>query len=381
MKNVYLILLSIILFAFSCQNSYDVRSNEFKIINSGYLNLFDSINVSLDSFSYASHNNISFRDSTLIILNEGSNTISFINTKTSKNNLLDLSSSSIRIEDGVFNNFWSLSKDSFLIYMSNERSLFLLNRDNVVLDSFKFSLKDNNSYIKTSISNLQSATIYSGNVYLIGYGIADKITKSSNNSFVVNKISSKKRVQNLVQYPEDYFEKDLGFLFYRMVYSEVVNDSFLLISYPGSDYISILNMNNENIQLKKLYPEINSLISDFKSFKPVVKGLRKREKAIHHFFSQYSFQKMIYDKYKNIYYRVLLLPPSIDELKSNRFGVREKIILVYNSNFDYLGYSLLSKSYSNTNLFVTEDGLIIQYLKNLKDENNITFHVFRPDYN
>ena len=88
-----------------------------------------------------------------------------------------------------------------------------------------------------------------------------------------------------------------------------------------------------------------------------------------------SYQNIIYDKYKNQYYRIARLPKQ-DFTLSERGNMKPIIIIILDSNFKYIGEVELDMNirYSLNNCFATKEGLNIQVHTN--DDDKLTFYVY-----
>ena len=167
--------------------------------------------------------------------------------------------------------------------------------------------------------------------------------------------------------------KNWGGIYYRMVYNCIVDDTTMCISFPATSTVTIFNVKTKNVEYKNTYPDLNNFISAYKE-----KYTRKlnKVKIADHFFGQYSFKGIIYDRYRKLFYRFLLKPTNEKHLKSNHIGPQEKVILVYDSLFNYLGCKELDETYSYYTYFVAKEGLYIQRIKNTNDESKMQFDVF-----
>lgn len=93
--------------------------------------------------------------------------------------------------------------------------------------------------------------------------------------------------------------------------------------------------------------------------------------------TQPRYRKVLYDKYKNIIYRIATLPSKKDGLTKSYYC--PIIVVVLDGDMNYLGEWTLPnpEQYGCPSIFVSKEGLNIQR-ENTKDEGHIFFEVFEP---
>lgn len=82
------------------------------------------------------------------------------------------------------------------------------------------------------------------------------------------------------------------------------------------------------------------------------------------------------DKYKNIYYRIIE-HPWINYNPNERPWKKPLSIIIYDSNFQFLGETKLAEEYnlSANNFIITKEGLLIR--KETNNEDEIKYTVFK----
>lgn len=368
-RNLYFLLVG--LFVTGCR----VKTT-LTLSSSHYLVISDSLIITLDSLTYPYSKNIHFKDSILFIQNEGTNTVSLYSLSGKKICVYDFG----RLKD-VNKNFkinaaWFISPDTILVYSSTTNYTYLFDHTLKIIDSIEMPNNENlDNQMKTPlpyISTAQLPIFNKGELYTTGYSIGEREVIDEKKSFVVAK-ADKNEIRYFVNYPLEYSGKDWGGIYYRMVYNCTIGDSIMCISFPASSSIALFNIRDKSVNYQSTFPDISQYIQPYgEKVKPGFNKLKIAE----HFYGQYSFRGIIFDKYRNLFYRFLLKPTGKEYLKKDHMGPQGKYLLVYDSHFKYLGYTELDKTFSHFSYFVTQKGLYIQRLKNSADEDHICFSIF-----
>lgn len=349
---------------------------EIHFQNENYLNCTDSVAITLDSSTYPYSSNIYCRDSLLFIQNEESNTISIYTLRGKKILNYDFNVFKQKIKNFSVTAAWPYSVDSIFVYSKPSKKIYLFNHKLILLDSFQMPLdKDyvlNKQYPDPEISTCQQPAYFNGSLFVTGFTIGENLLRNDSNKFVACE-SNKIGKFFYVNYPEDYYKLDWGGIYYRMVYSCILYDSILCISFPASSSIALFNLKTKSIHYQNMFPDMKEYIEPYSK-----KKMKKFDKAkiAEHFYGQYSFKGIVYDKYRKLFYRFLLKPTSDKYLQKHHVGPQEQFLLVYDDKFNYLGFNKLDLTYSKFTFFVAEKGLYIQRIKNIKDEEHIFFDVF-----
>ena len=93
-----------------------------------------------------------------------------------------------------------------------------------------------------------------------------------------------------------------------------------------------------------------------------------REKVARHYINTLSYQAIVYDKYRKVYYRLALLPDS--DIDINAVPIRKPIeIVVLNDRFELIGKGTIKRDrYWINQCFVSPDGFHIQVESDNDDE-------------
>jgi hypothetical protein len=269
-----------------------------------------------------------------------------------------------------------INRDLLFLYSANLQKVFLFNRNRNLKDSLQIAFKSDYSPEKQApgpnISPTQRPLFFNNSIFTIGYTIGEDSQINDKSKFTVRE-SGRDGRKFYVNYPEKYTATNWGGIYYRMVYNCIIGDTTMCISFPATSTIAIFDVKTKTVVYKKTYPDLSNIIRPYKG-----KYSRKLDKAkiADHYFGQYSFRGIIYDRYQKLFYRFLLKPTNEKYLKSNHMGPQEKVILVYDSLFNYLGCKELDQTFSHYTYFVSKRGLYIQRIKNTSDESKIYFDVF-----
>lgn len=371
MKSYFSIFLALVLL-YGCNSK---KPNlQFKNIN--YLKLVDSLTIVLDSVTYPFSPNIYEQDSVIIFLNEGTNVISEYDLSKKNGELIDFSNFANARKGFSLNSAGFINQDLFFLYSVNLHKVFFFDHNRNLKDSLQIVFKSDYTPDKQApgptLSPTQRPLLFNSSFFTIGYTIGEDPQIDDKSKFTVRE-SNRDGRKFYVNYPEEYTSTNWGGIYYRMVYNCSVGDTTMCISFPATSTIAIFNLKNKTVEYKKTYPDLNNIITPFSG-----KYSRTLDKAKieDHYYGQYSFRGIIYDRYRKMFYRFLLKPTEKKYLKLNHMGPQAKVILVYDSLFNYLGCKELDETYSYYTYFVSKRGLYIQRIKNTSDESKIHFEVF-----
>ena len=365
-------LVIILLLTISCNNTVTV-----KLENPNYLNISDSIKIKLDSLTFSNSYNIQLQDSVLMIKNEVINSLTFLDFRGHVFAYHDFSEMKEKLHKFNIDGAWFTSLDSIYVFTSKYKMIYLFNNKEVCIDS----LSTTNDSIKIKIqllpniyiSTIQQPYVYEKSIYTTGFSFGEGKGIADSNRFVVRELK-KGTSDYFVNYPLDYANIDWGGIYYRMAYSCIANDSLMYISFPASDFIAILNLNTKKVKYQNLYPQINKLLKPFHG--DLIISAKDKFKRAKHYYGQYSFKGIIYDKYRKVFHRFLILPTEDKNIERKRLGIQRKYLLTYDHNFNYLGFTELNESVSSSTFFVTKKGLLIKNESYQNDEDNLYFYLY-----
>jgi Domain of unknown function (DUF4221) len=371
-------LIAIIVFYESC----DINKQKLPILNlsnEGVLKIIDSIKLDLDSLTIPNTEYIYLIDSLLYICNTEAGLITKININTNH-----ITSTVLNFQR--FGKVQKLSaiwvQDAQIFAISdNIKKGFILNSMGVLQDSFSLAQQGDRNLKKIVTDNPLVSTIQpllrkDSIVYSLGFALMEG--KFNNNDFrFVLCASSRNEKKFYVNYPKSYYGKNWGGTYLRMVYATNVKDSLIVVSFPASNELAVFNVLTNTTRYIDCFPNIDSVVTPVSTMKDLK---IKQIDIAKHFFKQYSFQGIIFDKYRNIFYRILFKPIAMKNKAKNSIGNLAPQILVYDSTFKYLGFTQIDGNiYSNSTYLVHPKGLFVQKINDSNDEEHIYFDLFAFD--
>ncbi|TCL13453.1 uncharacterized protein DUF4221 [Roseivirga ehrenbergii] len=188
---------------------------------------------------------------------------------------------------------------------------------------------------------------------------------------VIIDIDLKSKKQKLQYHlPSPYTKnKLLSHYYYNPSIEKGKRSGEILISFGAHDSISVTDFNN----FDRNYYAGSSLFDEIPSL--------EKQDGWDHYRLNYMYEGIIYDEFRNYYYRFLTLPKKKDELKSEDLktgNVKDIAIIILNGNFEKIGETIIDPSYSNMTYFINEEGLnLFNIEKGLTDEDNLYFGTFK----
>lgn len=277
---------------------------------------------------------------------------------------------------GKLNNYsgFLYMNDTTFVYNYKSKNVYML--DSVFDIKLSWNIKDKSSKYPVDPEALVSSPILycDGKIMLSGSGLGQSNDATSENKPVSCSVDLKtNEVKYGAGYPEQYRNADFGGVYFNTVYHSVTESGNYVYSFPADHFVYVYS--SDFTQLGKYYmgsryvSDICS--SDIDSF-TLFKEKRKR---IEYYVSQPSYANIIYDKYRNLYYRIVRHP-----LKNWTGGnfIKPFSIIVMNANGQVISETPIVNDFSELNLHnmhISKDGLLIQ--KRNSNENLIEFVVYK----
>jgi hypothetical protein len=173
-------------------------------------------------------------------------------------------------------------------------------------------------------------------------------------------------------YPESYREGNWGEAYFREVFW-CMNPAtkLFVISFPNDHYIYQTDLK----QVNKIYAG-STYADDIKSLDSPTFILSK-SRRLSHYFENYSYSTVIYDKYRNVYYRMVEHPwkdyhQDMDWMP----WLKQLSIVILDGDFHFIGETRLDMEYrfSASQFMVTANGLLLY--KQTDDENELIYDLF-----
>lgn len=384
LKKYFLLLFTLIsIISFSCTK----KENNYK--NDNYKNYLNGeLRITLDSISNYEFNYIQpiiFEgEEQLVNLNKVANTLDFYNI----NNGTFISRIFLSEDEkfGTFTpqGFYYHNKDSiFLFPQMTLNNTLLLNRKGQVKKKYYFPIpEDSNHPMALNHSSMPSSpTIYYKNKLYASIGTlkstshGNGIDPNTKKYLIADLLNSEIKINNTISYPKSYHYKHTT-NHHAVLLRDYVKNDFFVSSYPLLDSIYIYDMNLDLV---------NSRIAKSKYIENFTTVPRNTpvEDYPKYIVSESSYGRLIYDSYKQLYYRFVLIGRFFDESadfestssRKNKFSV-----LILNKDFEVLNeVDFPGSTYFNYSAFVGEKGLYLpkinSYYKDLT-EDYIVYDIF-----
>lgn len=286
---------------------------------------------------------------------------------------------------GLVKGYEYVNEDSLFVYNINTEFIYLLNYHLEVIWKRRLNIDELQSmdfipsfpYLQTN-----SPMKYVNHKLVFGgFGTAETTAETSTNRPVTIIYDFQEdSVKFANNYPEQYQKYNWGGGFYRMPYF-TVNEELedMIISFPHDHYLYVYSLQN-NTQSK--YYAGSNLIKEIKAYdeKKELRTNNNEDRVRDWAFSIPTYRSVLYDKYRNLYYRFACLPKT-EKFRKFVSGTQPVILIVLDKDFNYLGEGLLPDNIDirYTNSFVTKDGLNIQVVN--ENEDLMTFYQFKVEIN
>ena len=286
---------------------------------------------------------------------------------------------------GLIQGYDYVNEDSLFVYNVNTEFVCLLNSHLEIIWKRRLNIDELQSMdFIPSFPYLQTNSpmkYISHKLVFGGMGTAETTAETSTNRPVTTIYDFQEdSVKFANNYPEQYQKYNWGGGFYRMPYFDVnEEENNMIISFPQDHYLYVYSLQN-NMQSK--YYAGSNLIKEIKAYdeKKDLRTNNNEDRVRDWFFSIPTYRSILYDKYRNLYYRFACLPKT-EKLRKYVSGTQPVIVIVLYKDFNYLGEGMLPDDIDMryTNSFVTKDGLNIQVVND--NEDLMTFYQFKIEIN
>ncbi len=182
-------------------------------------------------------------------------------------------------------------------------------------------------------------------------------------------------IQYVVNYPKQYSENNWGGGFtYRFVYYTVKDDN-IIVSFPASHHLIKYNLYSK---FEKIVYAGSGKVKYIKPYSYNKKTSIDERKAWDWYMNTPSYESILYDKFRNCYYRIARLPDS-NYKKGQRKNNKPIVIIKLNKNLEYVGEVQvpMDRKWFSQKVFITEKGLNMAF--EFENEDFITFQIFNID--
>ncbi|MBC7912905.1 MAG: DUF4221 family protein [Pyrinomonadaceae bacterium] len=274
--------------------------------------------------------------------------------------------------------FYVHNMDSIFIY-SDGLKLLLLSDLNGPIKTYDLSSAINDTKVMACspmISASNSFYLIGDTLLYSGFKAGEPPTLSSPPRFYSAKLMLKTgSVKNLNKYPEIYNGHNWGGLHFREPYVTYNPEKQIYISsLPASHDLIITDLRTDTETAVCAGSNFVDKISSLDQ--PVSRDKIDKVVINKFFYKSGSYRNIIYDKYRDIYYRVVEYPS--DEKEIDMYGLSDKRIgiIILNNKFEIIGETKLEHGESVWTYFVSPDGLCMLNYKN-DNEENAKFDIFK----
>ncbi|WP_162098437.1 DUF4221 family protein [Nitritalea halalkaliphila] len=377
-----------VIFLFSMYNVSCNEKGQKDNVNNVEEYLTSSLTIPLDSISNFEFNFIQSINSDdgeeLVNLNKIANTLDFYKVENG-----ELISRIFLNDDEKFGRF---TPQGF--YYHNEDSIFifpqmtlngtlLLDKNGEIQKKYLLPIpEDSNHPLALNHPSVPSSpTIYHENKLYAAIGSlkssshGNGIDPNTKIYLVADLLNNEIIINNTLKYPKSYHNRYTTNHHITLL-REYVKNEFIISSYPLLDSLYIHDMDFNLLSTKVAKSKF------FEGFKEIPKNTPV-ENYTKYIVSESSYGRLIYDPYKKLYYRFVLIGRFFDENEDSESISSRKnnfSVLVLNKDFELLNEIVFPGStYSNYSAFVGKKGLYLpkinSYYKNLS-EDYITYDIF-----
>ena len=269
-----------------------------------------------------------------------------------------------------------LNSDS--LYIQNFPFLTLFSLQGEVLKRYSLISRDKPAeilpFFETALVNGNFYSGYLGNELPPEAGNRELTTDQMNGAILKLDLSLD-TVLFVGELPVDY--QNNNFFSYNHYFSSLTTNedsSKIIYSFGASNYIQVLDISNNTTQnfpaLSDLFEKVPSKLSaandmdDFDFYR------------LHH-----SFDRIIFDHYRKVYYRFYSFPKNVEELKNPAAHIsrlKSKLgVIILDDKFQKIGETILPAGYNATLVFITDKGLHVWNAdQSFEDEDNMCIGVF-----
>lgn len=175
-----------------------------------------------------------------------------------------------------------------------------------------------------------------------------------------------------INYPSIYDSGNWGGGYYfRMPFSTFGNQGQVALSFGASDSLVLYNVRTETVQMVSAKYDNNTKIRPYRKGKTRSPSSQVEKKW---YMSVPSYEEIIYDKYKDCYYRIFRMPDN--DYQGGRLNNKPVGIITLDSQFNKISEHILSNKelLITTNFFVSESGLWFQVASG--SDNEMKFVLF-----
>ncbi|MFR1953972.1 DUF4221 family protein [Phocaeicola coprophilus] len=277
--------------------------------------------------------------------------------------------------DPNFCGFLIHNKDSIFMYHTWLWQLDLFNEKGELQKKYKikdYPLESGCSFRRPDILPYSDTPIKKVDNYIILQGQGCNVCDSQSNqipegvTLLLNLKDSLVRHEN--GYPEIYNQKGIWQTFaYRVVPYDLSPQGEMVINYPAYDSIRVFNIHTKKTQCYFAGYSKPYTIHPARSEKEVDRSIME----------QVQYTSIYYDKWNQLYYRLLTLPLSDYDVNEKSAPKRNLAVIILDKHFQKVGeYNIKEPSNRFSRAFVSSEGLHINILSD--NDDYLTFITVKP---
>jgi len=341
-------------------------------------------NFYLDSLSAPNINALS------VFSYRGQNYFSFLNKDVNRIYVYNLDHENIEYyisfdregPDGVgsIEGYYIFSPDSILLLDNWTNTLSMIDKTGSLLVKYIISENShlNNPLLPVpKLGTTNPVYNFNGKYYFTGYSIGEFFNETKSNRPVIMSFDKEsKNVSYDFSYPDIYQDVSWGGTSFRTIYSDI-NPKIknLIISFPADHNLWFYDLKNGKAISKyagsQNFGDITSLDK--------IKNFMERQTLAEFFGKNPSYSSVIYDQYRDVYYRIADHPIQNYDANHRETKVKKFSIIILNNKMEKIGESLVPHlSHSRLSYFISEEGLNLQ--KYHDNEDVLTYSTFILNY-
>jgi hypothetical protein len=285
---------------------------------------------------------------------------------------------------GYISAHYYLNNDSIFLYNRQVSPLYLINSKGEIRRKYKVTDYSGASNFPVPNSSTMSPIHFWNNSLLFSCGIQNYEDDFTGYPSLLQLDLNDGEIDYLSTFPEIYSKAFWGAYFkYDPSIALNTRKKEVIISYPIDHNIHVFNLESGLVKQYYVGSEFFEEIPPYKndpSFFLKRNPSERDENETNHAFSTSEYRGIIYDEWRELFYRVALIRPSIETVISGdrRFSFS---IIIFNENYEKVGETKLpNDKYDPSSIFLTMDGLAI-FRKDLYSDNEdvLAFDILLPN--
>lgn len=348
-----------------------VNVNNVKVqrIDSLYLSYSHSVNISLDE-----NTPVDWLNTSLIEKNDSIYVLVF-NAYIGDLFYYDIHSGNFRGKiETKFGNLDGMSVyDNHEIYLQDyERcSFYRLDNNGEVCDTLRVPFVEGEGISPPSRISIFNGVKYTRNKFFYETFSVGESDRGNRYCGAVLDIENK-NCTYIMPYPKIYQKANWGGGMFRSGYTCFNSlKNLILFSFPASHELFVYNI--ENNAITSFYAGSNC-IDIISSYSNNVDERFDDNRSIKHYISNPNYGAIIYDKYRQLYYRIAEIPRR-NEVGGYRL-LKQLSIIILDLSFRIVGETIFLQPYGTT-ILVAPDGLMIPFVENNDLDGIMQYHMFK----